>query len=140
MIVPFRAEHLGMLELQNPQSSAAKEFSDPEYGKTLESTYAYSLLDGDKVLCCAGIVDIWRDRAFAWALVGKDAGRRFFEIHKNVSAALRMYPARRVEMAVDVDFDQGHRWARLLGMTAEGTMKAYQPDGRDCVLYARIKG
>ena len=124
------------------QASIQGEFNNLEYGKSLESSYAYSLIDGNKILCCAGIIDIWDGRAMAWALVGKDAGKCFFEIHKNVSAALRLHPAKRVEMAVHVDFKQAHRWAKMLGMTCETpdtVMKSYLPDSSDCKLYARIK-
>lgn len=139
MIVPFKAEHLGMVQLQSTQAYMTDEMRKPEYAKMLENSYAYSLIDGDEVLCCAGIMPIWNGRAMAWALMSKNAGRKFIEIHKNVSAALRLCPERRVEMAVDSEFPEGKRWARMLGMTYEGKMKAYSPDGRDCDLYARVK-
>lgn len=140
MIQPFKAEHLSKIKLQHWQASAQAEFANPDYGKVLENSYAYSLVDGDTVLCSAGIMDIWPGRAMAWALVGEDAGKRFFEIHRNVSAALRLHPAKRIEMAVHVDFKEAHRWAKLLGMHCEcDSMQAYAPDGSNHSLYVRIK-
>jgi len=45
----------------------------------------------------------------------------------------------RIEMTVDCDFPQGHRWAKMLGFTMEAErMRGYRPDGGDCALYARL--
>ncbi len=139
MIVPFKAEHLASLSLQEAQLSASPQLTDPEYGKMLEGMYAYSLIDGDEVLCCAGLMQVWEGRSLGWALVSRKAGKHFMEIHRNVAAAIRMCPDRRVEIAVDSEFPEGKRWAKMLGLTYEGTMRGYGVDGRDHDLYARVK-
>ena len=42
-------------------------------------------------------------------------------------------------MTVDCEFEQGHRWAKMLGFTMEAErMRAYRPDGGDVALYARV--
>lgn len=139
MIVRFKAEHLSKLALQSSQLSMSKELTNPEYAKMLEGMYAYSLIEGDEVLACAGIMQVWEGRSMGWAMISKNAGRKFMEIHRNVVAAIRMCPDRRFEIAVDSEFPEGKRWAKLLGLTFEGRMKAYGSDGRDHDLYARVK-
>lgn len=139
MIVPFRAEHLARLSLQSAQLSMSKELTNPDYAKMLESMYSYSLIDGDDVLCCAGLLQMWPGRSVGWAMVSHKAGRKFMEIHRNVAAAIRMCPDRRVEIAVDSEFPEGKRWAKMLGLEYEGTMRGYGIDGRDHDLYARVK-
>jgi hypothetical protein len=140
MIVPFEAEHLSKIKLQNAQLSVSDMLNNPDYAKMLEGTNAWTLIDGDEVLCCGGMLKMWEGRSVAWALMSANAGRKFMEIHRNVAAAFRMCPDRRVEIAVDSEFPQGKRWAKMLGLTYEGTMKGYGVDGRDHDLYARVKG
>lgn len=139
MIVPFKAEHLTKLALQDAQAFLTSELTNPDYAKMLEGMYSYSLIVDDAVLCCAGIMQVWKGRSMGWAMISGDAGKHFMEIHRNVAAAIRMCPDRRLEIAVDSEFKEGKRWAKMLGLTFEGTMKSYSPDGRDCDLYARIK-
>lgn len=139
MIVPFKAEHLAKLSLQSAQLSMSSELTNPDYAKMLEGMYAYSLIDGDDVLCCAGLMQVWPGRSVGWAMISGKAGKHFMEIHRNVAAAIRMCPDRRVEIAVDSEFPEGKRWAKMLGLTYEGRMRAYGTDGRDHDLYARVK-
>lgn len=139
MIVPFKAEHLAKLSLQSAQLSASESLTNPEYAKMLEGTQAWSLIDGDEVLACAGLMQVWNGRSVGWALMSRNAGRKFMEIHRNVAAAIRMCQDRRVEIAVDSEFPEGKRWAVLLGLTFEGRMRGYGTDGRDHDLYARVK-
>jgi hypothetical protein len=139
MIVPFKAEHLAKLSLQSTQLAMSEQLTNPEYATMLEGTYAYSLIEGDEVLCCAGLMPVWENRSMGWALVSSKAGKHFIEIHRNVAAAIRMCPDRRVEIAVDSEFAEGKRWAKMLGLTFEGRMRGYGVDGRDHDLFARVK-
>jgi len=113
--------------------------TDPEYGASLKAAGpSYTALDGDKVVACIGMVNIWQGRAQVWALIAKDAGRKFFYIHKMVERALRLHPCKRVETTVTSDFVEGHRWMTMLGFEREGCMRAYTPEGLDTDLYARV--
>ena len=91
------------------------------------------------VLAIAGVTPQWENRALAWALIGDCAGQHFPSIHKAVRRFLERAPYRRIEASVDVGFEQGHRWIKMLGFEIEGYMRAYRPDGADMLLYARIK-
>ena len=139
MIVAFNPSHLDRLLLQPSQALMQPTLADPSYGPSLAAAGpAYSAVDGDAVFACAGIIPQWEGRAVAWALIASEAGRNMVRIHKAVSRALAVHQYRRIETAVASDFEQGHRWALMLGFEREGRMRGYTPDGRDCDLYARV--
>ncbi len=91
------------------------------------------------VICCAGLVPQWHNRAIAWALIGESAGQHFAAIHKAVHRFLVSAPYRRIEAHVDVGFPQGARWMKMLGFEVEAYMKAFRPDGADMLLFARVR-
>ena len=94
--------------------------------------------DGE-IMIMSGIIPQWEGRAMAWALVSCNAGKCFRSIHKAVLNFLIQSNVRRIEATVDVSFKPGHRWMKMLGFEPEGYMKAYLPDGNDCILYARVR-
>ncbi len=139
-IVPFEPDHLSRILLQPSQAIMQPTLSQPDYGPSLANAGpAYSLVDGDEVFASAGLIPQWEHRAVAWALIAAEAGKHFFLIHKAVRRALIFHNYRRVETSVACDFEQGHRWAQLLGFEREGRMRAFTPDGQDCDLYARVQ-
>ncbi len=140
MIVPFEPDHLTRLLLQPSQANMQAFMTDPEYAEQLRAAGpAYSLVVGDEVFACAGLIPQWENRAVAWALVASEAGRHFRAIHQAVLRTFELHPFRRIETAVLQDFEQGHRWVRMLGFEREGLMRAYSPDGQDYDLYARVR-
>lgn len=94
-----------------------------------------------KPIAAAGVVELWRDRGYAWALLGVDAAPHLLPITREIRSFLDALPCRRVEMAVDPEFPQALRWARMLGFERETPepMRSYYPDGRSAYLYARVR-
>ena len=138
-IVPYRPEHLLRLALQESQQYLAKLIT-PDYAEALAGLDAYTALDGDEILGCAGVVPMWENRAVLWAYLSPDIGPRFSRIHRAARRFVEGLPYRRLELTVDEGFEQGHRWARLFGFTLEcERMRAYRPDGGDSSMYVRIR-
>jgi len=141
-IVAFRPEHVRALELQDAQRYFVGDISGEDYGRMLaQSPYAFSAIDGDRVIGCSGCVEIWDNRAMAWALISKDAGRNMVGIHKAVAGFLAGAKWRRIEAYADEGFVAGARWLTMLGFQRETPepMRAYRPDGGNCFLYSRVK-
>ncbi|MDB4261326.1 hypothetical protein N9878_00525 [bacterium] len=139
MIVPFEAVHLEQLELQAAQSYLS-QWVTPEQGEALEAEPSFTALKDGKPIASAGVVEMWTGRAVAWAYVSDTGPQDFIGVHRAVSGFLDVCYTRRVEMTVDCDFPQAHRWAKMLGFEMEcERMKAYLPNGEDCALYARIR-
>lgn len=140
--VPFRPEHLALLRLQAAQAYLQPLLARPDYAAALAGPYTWSGVVDGRVIGCAGILAQWPGRAIAWALLSRElTARHFLHAHHKVAAVMKAAHragARRIETTVDAGFDAGHRWARALGFAPEGLMRAYSPEGRDHVLYARI--
>lgn len=138
-IEPFRPEHLERLLLQPRQADARQLFENPAYGQALANGLAYTAIEGDVILCCAGLLPHWEGRAEVWSLMGADLRRHFVAIHHAAVRLLDVADFRRIEASVDAKFCNGRRWVERLGFKAEGVMRAYTPDGRDCIRYAKVR-
>lgn len=139
-IVPLKLWHLQMINVQSMQ----KELHDmitPETARNIvNNCNGYTAVDGEEVLAIAGLVDCGEGRAHAWSYISQDVGRRLLTVAKAMGEHLNNATYRRVEMAVDCDFPQAHRLARILGFSKEcDRMTKYTADGRDCALYAMVK-
>jgi len=100
---------------------------------------AWTAEHDEVVLGIAGLAPQWENRALAWALISDAAGPHFRKIHAAVSRFLEASEFRRIEANVDVGFEAGERWIKLLGFQYEGYLTAFRPDGADMLMYARIK-
>jgi hypothetical protein len=140
--IPFRPEHLASLRLQAAQAYLQPLLLNPEYGAALVGPDTWTGVIGHRTVGCAGVLPQWPGRAFAWALLTRElTARHFLRVHHKVSDVLHRAQCngtRRVETTVDAGFDAGHRWTRALGFKPEGLLRAYSPEGRDHVLYARV--
>lgn len=139
-IVPFHPDHLQELILQDAQAWMGPMLR-PEYGDALvRGGPCFSAIAGGQVIACSGVLRMWENRDQAWALLASNSGRHFIGIYRGMRRFLDLHEARRVEATVDHNFSEGHRLMSMLGFQHEGLMRAYLMDGRDCDLYARVRG
>lgn len=136
-IVDFDRAHLSAMAVQSAQLAGVGQFKDcsqEAFG------LAYTAMDNGKPVACAGIVEVWPGRGYAWALLSEQAGRWMVQISRAVRRAIALSGLRRIEMAVDADFVAGRRWAVMLGFILETPepMRAYLPDGRDAYLFSKV--
>jgi hypothetical protein len=138
-VIPFQPEHLAQLTLQPAQLGFESMIGDPRYGPWLaEAGPGYTVLAGDELVACAGFWPQWEGRAIVWALVSETAGKHFLGFHRAVLRAFDAHPYRRIETTVKTGFTEGERWARMLGMTKEATLRSYAPNGDDYDLYSKV--
>jgi hypothetical protein len=133
-VVAFTSSHLRHITPQAAQVSEVNSATTAaEYGQ------AWTALIGGVPIACAGLVEIWQGRAYAWALLAEGAGRYLLPVTREIRSRLDASGFARVEMAVDAGFIAGCRWAELLGFKLETPepMRKYLPNGRDAYLYAR---
>lgn len=140
-LAPFKLDHALALDLQPAQQlNIPDHAAEREVWRTLEDKPGnWTLLEGGQPIACAGLVELWRGRAGAWAMLSRQVrGPQLLAIHRQVQKGLEESPFRRVETSVDLAFAPGHRWAWMLGFRPEGIMQGYDPAGRDHMLYARL--
>jgi len=136
-IIPFAPEHILQLDVQD-----AQRLTDEEQAQALAAPFGWAwtgLVNGVPV-ACAGLVEVWQGRAYAWALLARTAGPWMAAITRAVRRALRATPFDRIEMAVEAGFAAGQRWAVMLGFELETPqpLRRYLPGGRDAYLYAMV--
>jgi hypothetical protein len=138
-LAPFRVEHWRRIKLQPEQENMLGFLSDYEV-QQLETTDAFTAFAEDRIIAIAGVVPLSPRRGHAWALMSSEAGRHMLPITRAINRFWNInYDYHRVEMAVKCSFEEGHRWARILGFELEAPlMKRYDPQGEDYSLYARI--
>ena len=138
-VVPFKAEHLAVMRLQDAQAHLS-EWITKEQGEALEALDSYTAMHNGVPVGAAGIIPQWEGRSLAWSFLTQTGPKHFLAVHRAVKRALDACDVRRLEMTVDCDFPQAHRWARMLGFYMEcERMTHYSPDGRDSSLYVRIR-
>lgn len=138
-VVPFQTEHLWAIDAQPSQEYVLRAVT-PEYIKPLEEQNAFTCMHENKVLACFGWVEIYSTRAALWALISASSGKHFVAMTRIAKRLVDSLPHKRLEMEVDCEFEQGHRWARILGFTLDvPRLRAYRLDGGDSAIYARIR-
>lgn len=138
---PFKIEHLRFLSPQASQRLDHAALMEPAYRDALTSGMALSAWRGSVCVAAAGCVPVTSKRAIAWALLSGDAGSCMLSIVRKSRSAIDLLPYQRIELTVRDGFEQGHSFARLLGMGLETPkpLRAYGPRGEDEYMYAKVK-
>lgn len=141
IIEPFKPEHVHLIDVQDEQSLAKQHFTNTEYLTALSRADSWTVRINGKVVACAGIITIWPGRHQCWALISATIGPAgMVRLTKAVLRMLRLKEGR-TEMMVASEFEEGHRWARVLGFKLETPepMRQWFPEGGDASLYSRIQ-
>lgn len=138
--VPFKARHIAAMNIQDEQEWVTELYGVDDF-LALEGAHAFTLLqDGVPIVCC-GAQEMSKVRASCWAVLSSTIGPKLFrEVHALGKLFLNSLPYKRLEAVVSVDFEAGHRWVKAFGFKCEAPcMTAYELDGSDCALYARVR-
>lgn len=138
---PYQIAYHEMI-VEQDSMNYLKPFFKREHMQALQDAkYSYTGFFEGRPVFCAGVVEYWKDRGEAWAIIDRNVKHCFLSIHNTVKKFLEECPIRRIEAVVDLDFIAGHRWVQNLGFKLEAKfLEAYgPPNGRNCSLYARVK-
>lgn len=135
-IVPFKAEHIGMVDRQRFQQ-AHKSYELT--GEQIEAAGdAITGLVGSTVVFCMGRCRQWEGRYILWALLSKDACKYMLPITRAAKRGLLLCEGR-LELQVRSDFPAGRRWASILGFKLETVAPKFLPGGGDAHIYVRFQ-
>lgn len=150
-IQKFKAEHVNGMKVQETQDRAQmlSRWGFDDWKQLEQQDLCYSAWRDDVLIGIGGIMPQWPGRAQAWMLVmdlnetSQERSRKwmwaFRAIGRFLDGVQKFKKFRRIETTVDLSFSKGHRLAKMLGFHAEGILVAYDPAGRDHVMYARVK-
>ena len=139
-VIPFEAKHFYDIDVQ-PAQAYVREYVSREHIESLEKLNSYTAVTDDgKLLMCFGFVEIFPSRALMWGFLSATSGAHMTAMTRIGKYLLEQIPHRRVEIEVDCEFEQGHRWARILGFELEiMRLKCFRLDGGDSALYSVVR-
>lgn len=139
IVIPFRAEHFWAIDIQ-PSQAYVRQYVTEDGIKQLEAQNSFTCVENDKLLACFGWIPIYSTRGSIWALISATSGPHFVGMTRIAKRLIDGLAFRRLEMEVDCEFEQGHRWARMLGFELEAKrLRGFRMDGGDSAVYARIR-
>ena len=103
---------------------------------------AWTLFSPEGIVCIAGVFPTWPGVGTAWSftseLVKKYPLSYFKATKKMMEAIADDMGLHRIQTVTRAEDETASRWACHLGFELEGTMKRYSPDGKDCLMFARV--
>lgn len=139
-VVDFRPEHLLKINIQEKQLETAGEI-DLQYGRgLLAAGPAITGMIGDEIIFCGGKAKQWEGRYILWAVLSKAASKHMVRATKIARRMIALQEEDcRLEAIVRSDFDQGHRWAHMLGLQWHHHEEKFLPGGFDADIYVRLQ-
>lgn len=139
-VSPFRPDDLMVIAAQpgQPEFTSARAVAQHLGGGPL----AFTARDADsgEILFCGGATEHHPGYASLWSVFAHHAGPALLEITRRARRMVADMPHGRVDCLVRSEFEQGMRWAWMIGLQSEGRMRAYWSDGSDAMVFARIRG
>lgn len=138
-IVPFRAEHVHAMTVQDAQIGQVLASDVPTMEEREASGRAFSCLKDGQVVACAGLSPIADDVAGGWALLALGARRHMVTLTRAMLAGIEAAPERTILIEVAVGFEAGARWAQMLGFVIADSPPEKRGDGLDYQLWMLTK-
>ena len=137
---PFRATDLQRFSNYGGQDWMAPTFEAESFGLVEKQGGAFSAEHEGQFLGVGGLLHHSDFRATAWCVLNRTDPKNFLLIHRVVSTHLNRQKYRRIDAIVDLEFEDGLRWVRLLGFVLEVTYKPFcMPDGRPASEWVRLR-
>lgn len=133
---PFQVEHFDALELQ-PAQAYLRALATPEYLQRFrEAGPCFTVRDNGRILVIAGLIEMPEFSHF-WSFVSVHARAHMLTLTRYGLRFLQAYRRTTYTATVEVGFEAGCRWLRILGFMPEDLLPGFGPDGRDHQRYVR---
>jgi RimJ/RimL family protein N-acetyltransferase len=146
-LVPFKSFHLPMLQLREWDQkylAASPDLSAVSAQYFEGNSFAFTGISPAGVVGCGGFARIFKTNWEGWVyttdlfdVYGLQVGliaRRLVDNFFKHTGVLRL------QAPIDSRYPAAMRFAEVLRMKPESTLKQYGPDGQDFIMYARTKG
>lgn len=141
--IPFDPRHPSIMAAQPGPRDAQREEAEL-YAEVARHGPCHSAVRDGRLICSAGLTRMWPGRYIAWMVTSaqataRDMGFALRDIRRFLDDAQADPQYQRIEATVDAAFAAGRRWVKRLGFVCEGVMEAFDANGRDCILFARVR-
>lgn len=141
ILVPLLPVYIDKMTLQKEQWESFDLLKMDGYSEYVASLpNGYALLESGEAIICGGVIPQGDGRGLAWSLISeKMHGAKMIAATRAAQNCIDNSGFRRVECIVRDGFQQGFRWARMLGFTCETPegMINWYPNGGKAFLFAR---
>lgn len=143
-IIPFEPEHLATMIGHHAVESDKKALEALGQAHVyLQLGPCYSIIVGDEIIWCGGLVVLWPGVAEAWAVPSWAVADYPLTVHRAVKQTLarliQTLNLRRIQCSVVREYLQSRNWVKRLGFCFEGKMKNYGPDGATHYRFSWVK-
>lgn len=152
VILPFVPEDLLYVEPKDEQKNDIFVARGPEYTKLVGvfldnacartvdgEKIAYTILDEDKILGCAGIYENFEGSGEAWAIFSKDIGRCKYLLYREIKKKISKYNFTRLQSQARADFKEAQKFLLAAGFKKEARLKKCTVDGKDMLIFSMVK-
>lgn len=130
------------LDFQKIRPKAIFDSEGVDLVRMADRAPAWTFVNGCTLLVIGGVSVHHAGVGTIWALTSDDMAGCGLALTKQLKRFIedgaRVMKLHRLSMTVKADYDQGLRWARLLGFTPEGILRQYGMDKTDYVQMVRL--
>ncbi len=108
----------------------------------MDDLIAETLIDGEAILACGGVHELWGAVVEAWLILAPGTGRSHEAVNKLKREFTRwseMPHVHRIQAVCVAEDRKQTRFCEWLGMVNEGVLVKYGPRGESFAMYARVK-
>ena len=140
-LIPFELWHATAYDPQDDELSLTGEERVKWAAMQAQCGPTWTVIDGSEIVGVGGICDAWPGRGIGWCGLSRHAGRHMIPLTRLIRRVHDSLNYRRIEMYAEAGNPRAERWAVLLGFHLETPepMRAFLPDGKDAMLYAKVK-
>ena len=144
-LISYSARHLDEILAEGFNRGApSSTFGMDAYKSELEkASYSYTVVCGDDIVMCCGLLPMWDGVADTWMLGSVKLHKHRSDFIRHAKGAMlsvfKDLGMRRVQGAVSVNWEEAARFAHYMGFEEEGVMRKYGPDGSDYIRVAWVR-
>lgn len=139
-VIPFKPGHMDFIKPKDVFKGLDLSRIDQMAG--LSNVYPFTIINHGMPIAVVGISEILPRVGEVWSVTSEKIRECKLYWHKTCNRLIEEHQQKlglhRVQMTVEVGYDEGRDWALSLGFEQEGIMRRYDADGRNYFLFARV--
>lgn len=143
-VIPFKSAHLDLMAWR--QFDTDYTITLPTFKQQLEAycenSLSVTVCSGGRIMACGGILPLGGGVAYCWLFGSTYLPQCSLWFIRELIKWLRHitddFQIHRLQTVCHVDDIQGQKWVESLGFIAEGTLRMYDANKGDYIMYARL--